>query len=67
MMGGLARSEGCRILMTMRLGFDEFMEGADNIVFIGDLGTDKSGLAIGLVRQALANGHGRRLYGPGTS
>ncbi len=61
MMGGLARSEGCRILMTMRLGIDEFMEGADKIFFIGDLGTGKSGLAIGLVRQALANGYRWRI------
>jgi DNA replication protein DnaC len=34
-----------------------FVERAENIVFIGNPGTGKSGLAIGLLRQALLNGY----------
>jgi DNA replication protein DnaC len=33
-----------------------FLDRAENIVFIGDPGTGKTGLAIGLLRQALVSG-----------
>ena len=35
----------------------DFVERAQNIIFIGNPGTGKSGLAIGLLRQALLNGY----------
>jgi len=34
-----------------------FLERAENLVFIGDPGTGKTGLAIGLLRQALVSGY----------
>jgi DNA replication protein DnaC len=34
-----------------------FIERAQNLVFIGEPGTGKTGLAIGLLRKALLNGH----------
>jgi len=40
----------------------DFIERAQNIVFIGPPGTGKSGLAIGLLRQALVNGYRCRFY-----
>jgi DNA replication protein DnaC len=40
----------------------DFIARAENIVFIGPPGTGKSGLAIGLLRQALLNGHRGRFY-----
>ena len=39
-----------------------FMERAENIVFIGQPGTGKTGLAIGLLRKALLNGNRGRFY-----
>lgn len=39
-----------------------FLERVENIVFIGDPGTGKSGLAIGLLRKALVSGHRGRFY-----
>jgi DNA replication protein DnaC len=39
-----------------------FVERKENIVFIGKPGTGKSGLAIGLLRQALLSGHRGRFY-----
>jgi len=41
----------------MDLASLSFLERAENIVFIGDPGTGKTGLAIGLLRQALVSGH----------
>lgn len=38
------------------------MERAQNIVFIGDPGTGKSGLAIGLLRQAILSGYRCRFF-----
>lgn len=40
----------------------DFVARAENIIFIGPPGTGKSGLAIGLLRQALLNGHRGRFY-----
>ena len=40
----------------------EFLQRAENIVFIGPPGTGKSGLASGLLRQALLNGYRGRFY-----
>lgn len=40
----------------------DFIARAQNIVFIGPPGTGKSGLAIGLLRQALINGYRGRFY-----
>jgi DNA replication protein DnaC len=39
-----------------------FLERKENIVFIGNPGTGKSGLAIGLLRQALLAGYRARFY-----
>lgn len=39
-----------------------FIERAENIVFIGEPGTGKTGLAIGLLRQALIQGYRGRFY-----
>ena len=39
-----------------------FIERKENIVFIGNPGTGKSGLAIGLLRQALLSGYRGRFY-----
>ena len=40
----------------------DFIGRAQNIVFIGKPGTGKTGLAIGLLRQALINGYRGRFY-----
>jgi DNA replication protein DnaC len=40
----------------------EFIDRAENLVLIGPPGTGKTGLAIGLLRQALANGYRGRFY-----
>ena len=40
----------------------DFIGRAQNIVFIGPPGTGKTGLAVGLLRQALINGHRGRFY-----
>ncbi len=39
-----------------------FIERSENIIFIGPPGTGKSGLAIGLLRQALINSYRGRFY-----
>lgn len=39
-----------------------FVQRAQNIVFIGPPGTGKTGLALGLLRQALVNGYRGRFY-----
>ena len=44
------------------LGALDFIARAENLVFIGPPGTGKSGLAIGLLRQALLNGYRGRFY-----
>lgn len=40
----------------------DFIQRRENIVFIGSPGTGKSGLATGLLREALINGHRGRFY-----
>jgi DNA replication protein DnaC len=40
----------------------DFLERKENIVFIGNPGTGKSGLAVGLLRQALLSGYRGRFY-----
>ncbi|MCP4210736.1 MAG: ATP-binding protein [Halieaceae bacterium] len=40
----------------------DFIGRAQNIVFVGPPGTGKTGLALGLLRQALINGHRGRFY-----
>ncbi len=40
----------------------DFIERAQNIIFIGPPGTGKTGLALGLMRQALINGYRGRFY-----
>ena len=44
-------------IQIMNLAKLNFMERHENIVFIGNPGTGKSGLAMGLMRQALLNGY----------
>jgi DNA replication protein DnaC len=39
-----------------------FIQQADNIVFIGEPGTGKTGIAMGLLRAALVNGYRGRFY-----
>lgn len=39
-----------------------YIERAENIVFIGEPGTGKTGLAVGLLRQALIEGYRGRFY-----
>jgi DNA replication protein DnaC len=56
------RQAGVSKTQIMTLAGLQFIERADNIVFIGDPGTGKSGLAIGLMREALANGYRGRFY-----
>jgi DNA replication protein DnaC len=46
----------------MSLASLAFVERAENIVFIGDPGTGKTGLAIGLLREALVSGFRGRFY-----
>jgi DNA replication protein DnaC len=50
------RQPGVNKSRIMDLASLSFMERAENIVFIGDPGTGKTGLAIGLLRQALVAG-----------
>jgi len=46
----------------MSLAGTAFVERGQNIVFIGETGTGKSGLAMGLLRQALTAGYRGRFY-----
>ena len=46
----------------MSLAGLSFIDRAENIVFVGEPGTGKSGLAIGLLRTALINGYRGRFY-----
>jgi DNA replication protein DnaC len=40
----------------------DFVKRCENLVFIGDTGTGKSGLAVGILQKALANGMNCRFY-----
>jgi DNA replication protein DnaC len=40
----------------------DFLRRADNVLFIGKPGTGKTGLAMGLLREACLNGHRGRFY-----
>lgn len=56
------RQPGVNAAQVKSLAGLDFIERAQNIVFIGPPGTGKSGLAIGLLRQALLNGYRGRFY-----
>lgn len=56
------RQPGVNKSQIMGLAGLSFLERAENVIFIGDPGTGKTGLAIGLLRQALSSGHRGRFY-----
>ncbi len=56
------KQPGVKKSQIMSLAGLSFIERAENIVFIGSPGTGKSGLATGLLRQALINGYRGRFY-----
>ena len=57
-----AQQPGVNAAQIKGLAGLDFIERAQNLVFIGPPGTGKSGLAIGLLRQALVNGYRGRFY-----
>jgi DNA replication protein DnaC len=56
------RQSGVRKAQIMDLASLSFLGRAENIVFIGDPGTGKTGLAIGLLREALVSGRRGRFF-----
>ena len=56
------RQPGVQAGQIRSLGNLDFIPRAQNIVFIGPPGTGKTGLALGLLRQALVNGYRGRFY-----
>ena len=56
------KQPGVKKAQIMSLAGLSFIDRAENIVFIGEPGTGKSGLAIGLLRTALINGYRGRFY-----
>ncbi len=56
------KQPGVKKSQIMSLTGLSFIDQAQNIVFIGNPGTGKSGLAIGLLRTALINGYRGRFY-----
>jgi len=56
------RQPGIDRSQIMELSGLDFINRAENIVMIGSSGTGKTGLAIGLLRQALLNDHRGRFY-----
>jgi len=56
------KQPGVKKSRIMSLAGLSFIDRAENIVFIGEPGTGKSGLAIGLLRMALINGYRGRFY-----
>jgi len=56
------KQPGVRKHQIQSLAELSFVEKAENIVFIGNPGTGKTGLGIGLLHQALVAGHRGRFY-----
>ena len=56
------KQPGVRKAQIRQLAGLSFLERSENIVFIGNPGTGKSGLAIGLLHQALISGYRGRFY-----
>lgn len=56
------KQPGVNRAQLLELAHLSFMDRVENIVFIGNPGTGKSGLAIGLLRQALISGYRGRFY-----
>jgi len=56
------RQPGVSKAQIQQLAGLSFLERKENIVFIGDPGTGKSGLATGILRQALLSGYRGRFY-----
>src|SRR4030066_1677504 len=56
------KQPGVRKAQILQLSGLDFLERKENIVFIGNPGTGKSGLAVGLLRQALLSGYRGRFY-----
>jgi DNA replication protein DnaC len=56
------KQPGVRKSQIISLAGLSFIDRAENIVFIGNPGTGKSGIAIGLLRTALINGYRGRFY-----
>ena len=56
------KQPGVKKSQIMSLAGLSFIERAENIIFIGNPGTGKSGLASGLLHQALIDGYRGRFY-----
>ncbi len=56
------KQKGVKKSQIMSLGDSSFIERAENIIFIGKPGTGKTGLAIGLLRNAIIDGYRGRFY-----
>ena len=56
------KQPGVKKSQIMSLAGLSFIDRAENIIFIGNPGTGKSGLAIGLLHTALINGYRGRFY-----
>lgn len=56
------KQKGVKKSQIMSLSGLSFIERAENVVFIGKPGTGKSGLAIGLLREAVIDGYKGRYY-----
>jgi DNA replication protein DnaC len=56
------KQPGVNKLQIMNLAKLNFIERHENIILIGKPGTGKSGIAMGLLRQALLNGYRGRFY-----
>ena len=56
------KQPGVNKAQILQLSGLDFLERKENIVFIGNPGTGKSGLAVGLLRQALLSGYRGRFY-----
>jgi DNA replication protein DnaC len=56
------RQPGLNKVQIMSLAQLDFVQRAENIVLIGNTGTGKSGIAVGILRQALIEGYRGRFY-----